>query len=102
MSFQDLPEGLPITEEDWKQTPPSVRALVLWQHELIQQLIKRVEELEAKLGQNSQNSNRPPSSDAHPPTKERRENRRERASLEPNPCPMPQESSQYQDGPNMT
>jgi len=64
MSFQDLPEGLPITEEDWKQTPPSVRALVLWQHELIQQLIKRVEELEAKLGQNSQNSNRPPSSDA--------------------------------------
>ena len=38
--------------------------MVLWQHELIQQLIKRVEELEAKLGQNSQNSNRPPSSDA--------------------------------------
>ena len=25
MSFLDLPEGLPITEEDWKQTPPSVR-----------------------------------------------------------------------------
>jgi len=81
MSFQDLPEGLPIPEEDWKQTPPSVRALVLWQHELIQQLIKRVEELEAKLGQNSQNSNRPPP--RMRPPKERRENLRERANREP-------------------
>ena len=63
MSLQDLPKDLPISEEDWKQTPPAVRALVLQQHELIAQLIKRVEELEARLGQNSQNSSRPPSSD---------------------------------------
>ena len=64
MPCQDLPEGLPISEEDWKQTPPSVRAFILWQQELITQLMKRVEELEAKLAQNSNNSNRPPSSDA--------------------------------------
>jgi transposase len=63
MSLQDLPKDLLISEEDWKQTPPAVRALVLQQHELIAQLIKRVEELEARLGQNSQNSSRPPSSD---------------------------------------
>lgn len=64
MPSQDLPEGLPISEADWKQTPPSVRAFILWQQELITRLIKRVEELEAKLAQNSNNSNRPPSSDA--------------------------------------
>ena len=63
MSLQDLPQDLLISEEDWKQTPPAVRALVLQQHELIAQLIKRVEELEARLGQNSRNSSRPPSSD---------------------------------------
>ena len=63
MSVQDLPKGLPISEEDWQQTPPAVRALVLYQNEIIVQLLKRVEELEAKLGQNSHNSNRPPSSD---------------------------------------
>jgi transposase len=63
MSLQDLPKGFPISEEDWQQTPPAVRALVLQQHELIGQLIKRVEELEARLGQNSGNSSRPPSLD---------------------------------------
>lgn len=63
MSLQDLPQGLPISEEDWKQTPPAVRALVLQQYELLVKLVKRIEELEARIGQNSQNSNRPPSSD---------------------------------------
>ena len=62
--FQDLPDGLPITEEDWNKTPLAVRAFVLWQQEIIAKLMKRVEELEAKLGQNSKNSNRPPSSDS--------------------------------------
>lgn len=64
MSSQNVPEGLPISEADWRQTPPSVRAFILWQQELIANLAKRVEELEAKLGQNSNNSNRPPSSDS--------------------------------------
>jgi len=74
MSLQDLPKGFPISEGDWQQTPPAVRVLVLQQHELIAQLTKRVEELEARLGQNSQNSNRPPSSD--PPYKrEKRESK---------------------------
>jgi len=63
MSSQDVPNGLPISEADWKQTPLSVRAFILWQQELITKLTKRVEELEARLGQNSKNSNRPPSSD---------------------------------------
>ncbi len=61
--LQDLPNGFPISEEDWKETPSAVRLLVLQQHELIIELTKRVGEMEARLGQNSQNSNRPPSSD---------------------------------------
>ena len=60
MSLQDLPEGLPISEEDWKQTPAAVRALVLQQHEALARLSKRIEGLEARLGQNS---SRPPSPD---------------------------------------
>jgi transposase len=64
MALQDLPQGLPISEEDWRQTPPALRALVLQQQELLTKLIKRIEELEARLGQNSQNSSRPPSSDS--------------------------------------
>jgi len=79
MSLQDLPKGFPISEEDWKQTPPAVRALVLQQYELIGQLIKRVEELEARLGQNSQNSSRPPSSD--PPYQ--RDNRESKGTGKP-------------------
>ena len=35
MSLQDLPKGFPISEEDWKQTPLAVRALILQQQELI-------------------------------------------------------------------
>ena len=64
MVLQDLPQDLPISEEDWKQTPPAVRAFILQQRELLIKLVKRVEELEARLGQNSQNSSRPPSSDS--------------------------------------
>lgn len=64
MSSQDVPDGLPISETDWKQTPPSVRAFILFQQDLIIKLTRRVEELEAKVGQNSNNSNRPPSSDS--------------------------------------
>jgi transposase len=54
---------LAVPHEDWEQTPASVRALVARQQEIIAQLVKRVEELEARLGKNSQNSSRPPSSD---------------------------------------
>jgi transposase len=74
MSSQNVPEGLPISEADWKQTPLSVRVFILWQQELIAKLTKRVEELEAKLGQNSKNSNRPPSTDP-PYQREKRESK---------------------------
>jgi len=74
MSSQEVPKGLPISEEDWKQTPPSVRAFILVQQELIIRLTKRVEELEAKLGQNSNNSNQPPSSDS-PYQREKRDSK---------------------------
>ena len=56
-------KGLKITEEDLANTPPAVLELVF-------ALIKRVEELEAKLGQDSSNSNKPPSSDS--PYKEKK------------------------------
>ena len=75
MSVQDLPKGFPINEEDWKQTPPAVRTFLLQQHELIGQLVKRIEELETKLGQNSKNSNRPPSTDGPQVNREKRTSR---------------------------
>jgi transposase len=74
MSSQDVPEGLPISEADWKQTPRSVQTFILWQQELIIELSKRVEDREAKLAQNSKNSNRPPSSDP-PYQREQRESK---------------------------
>ncbi len=52
-----LPEGLEIPLEDWQKTPPSVIRLIL-------HLIERIEKLEARLNQDSSNSNKPPSSDS--------------------------------------
>ena len=66
-----LPPELPITAEDWNHTPPAVQAVViaLWQE--VQALQVQVATLQAQvtrlreqLGQNSQNSSKPPSSDA--------------------------------------
>jgi transposase len=51
-----LPKDVQITDEDWDNTPVNVRVLIL-------SLIKRNEELEAKLNRNSSNSSKPPSSD---------------------------------------
>ena len=66
----DRPPELPITEEDWKQTPSTVQAVViaLWQQVNVLQaqveaLQAEVERLRERLGQNSQNSSKPPSSD---------------------------------------
>jgi len=62
--------GLSIPHEDWERTPASVRTLVSRLQEIVAELLKRneelvkhIEELEARIGRNSQNSNRPPSSD---------------------------------------
>jgi transposase len=63
MSLTGFPEGLQIAEEDWGQTPPAVRQLVIIQFQMIQELQRQIEELKARLGQDSQNSNRPPSTD---------------------------------------
>lgn len=51
------PKGVQVSQEDWDSTPESVRVLVL-------SLMQRIEALEAKLNQNSANSNKPPSSDS--------------------------------------
>ena len=77
-SEPDVKHSLILHEEDWARTPASVQAVVLQQQEIIEQLVKRVEELEAKLGQNSQNSNRPPSSDS--PFKKERSGKVEKKS----------------------
>jgi transposase len=57
----------PIPAEVWGQLPPAAQAAILGlvqQYEQrVQALQKRVDELEQRLGQNSTNSSRPPSSD---------------------------------------
>lgn len=54
MADQTPPLG--ISEEDWHATPVAVRVVVMG-------LLRRVEQLEARLNQTSQNSSKPPSSD---------------------------------------
>ena len=60
----------PFTEEDWDSTPKPVReyveqleATVFELLDQVAKLTKRVEDLENRLNKNSQNSNKPPSSD---------------------------------------
>ena len=47
----------PFPRSDWEQVPPSVQAFIL-------SLVQRIEVLEGKLSENSQNTSRPPSSDS--------------------------------------
>jgi transposase len=54
MPDQTPPPG--ISPEDWAATPVAVRVLV-------RELLRRVEQLEARLNQTSRNSSKPPSSD---------------------------------------
>jgi transposase len=54
MQDQAPPPG--ISQEDWTATPVAVRVLVM-------ELLRRVEQLEARLNQTSRNSSKPPSSD---------------------------------------
>jgi transposase len=73
-----MPPDLPISEEDWNRTPPSVQALVVSLGQQVQVLQAQGQVLQAEvaklreqLGRNSQNSSKPPSSDppnapAHP------------------------------------
>jgi transposase len=57
------PEGFDITPELWHQTPPLIRAILWNLIQQNQQLEARLTKIEAKVGKNSRNSSKPPSSD---------------------------------------
>jgi len=59
-----LPEGTRITEQDLANTPPAVRELLFALIQEVARLNKRIEELEARLGEDSSNSNKPPSTNS--------------------------------------
>jgi transposase len=58
-----LPAGLPLDAASWEQTPLVVRQVVIHLLAVIQQQQERIAALEARLSQDSRNSDRPPSSD---------------------------------------
>jgi transposase len=58
-----LPAGLAVDAASWDQTPLVVRQLVVQLLAVIQQQQARIAALEARVSQNSGNSDRPPSSD---------------------------------------
>jgi len=73
-------EQRPITPEIWEKLPAEVQAYILFLEnalrqslERIAQLEQRVNELEARLNQNSHNSSQPPSQDPPQAPKNRRE-----------------------------
>jgi Family of unknown function (DUF6444) len=55
-----LRAGLPPDAASWEQTPLIVRQLVIQLLAVIQQQTARIAALEARLAQNSRNSDRPP------------------------------------------
>jgi transposase len=58
-----LPAGLALDAASWKRTPPAVRQLVVHPLAAIQEQEARIAALQARVSQNSRNSDRPPSSD---------------------------------------
>jgi transposase len=58
-----LPAGLPLDATSWEQTPLVVCQVVVHLLAVIQQQEGRIAALQARLSQNSRNSDRPPSSD---------------------------------------
>jgi transposase len=58
-----LPAGLAVNAPSWEQTPLVVRQWVVHLLAVIQQQEARIAALEARIAQNSSNSDRPPSSD---------------------------------------
>jgi transposase len=58
-----LPVALPLDHASWEQTPFVVCQVVIYLLAVIQQQQERIAALEARLSQNSRNSDRPPSSD---------------------------------------
>jgi transposase len=58
-----MPADLPVSEEDWNQTPAPVQALLLTLWQQVAELRAEVAKLREQVGRNSQNSSQPPSSD---------------------------------------
>jgi transposase len=58
-----LLEAMPVSAEDWAQTPASVQALVIGLLTRLQSLEKEVAKLREQVHRNSGNSSQPPSSD---------------------------------------
>jgi transposase len=63
----EMPLGLPITAEDWENTPASVQGVMIMFWRDNQTLKEQMEKLQERVNKNSQNSSKPPSSD--PPQK---------------------------------
>lgn len=64
-TFLSSQEGTPpISELEWKLTPRSVRAVMLLIYGKMEHMSRRLEHLEALLGRDSSNSDKPPSSDS--------------------------------------
>ena len=57
------PPDLPISPEDWEQTPPGVRAVLLLLYQQVQILEREVADLKEQIKLHSGNSSQPPSSD---------------------------------------
>jgi transposase len=58
-----LPAGVLLDAASWEQTPLAVRQLILQLLAVIQQQAVQIAALDARVSQNSRNSDRPPSSD---------------------------------------
>jgi transposase len=58
-----LPAGLPLEATSWVHTPLVVRQWVVHLLTVIEPQARRITALDARVSQNSRNSDRPPSSD---------------------------------------
>jgi transposase len=78
-----LPAGLPLDATSWEQTPLVVRQVIIDLLAVIQRQQERIAALEARLSQNSGNSDRPPSSDPPYPQRTARSGARGRPGAKP-------------------
>src|SRR3990172_5547459 len=65
--MKPMPPDLPVSEEDWNQTPAAVQALLLTLWQQVAELQAEVAQLREQVGRNSQNSSQPPTAPPHPP-----------------------------------
>jgi len=63
LNLESIPANFKISEDDLKNTPPSVLLLLSFALKQNIELKNRVDQLEVRLNKNSSNSSRPPSSD---------------------------------------